>query len=73
MPTLFISLRRKIRAVSEGGDLRHKNSALWKDGHPRNERVTALKNGIITEWKAKLGYHYLKSQCRDIKGYSVVN
>lgn len=35
-----------------------KNAALWEDGHPRNEAVTALKNGTIAEWKAESGYHY---------------
>ena len=35
-----------------------KNAALWEDGHPRNEAVTALKNGTISEWKAQSGYHY---------------
>lgn len=35
-----------------------KNAALWEDGHPRNEAVTALKNGEIAEWKAEFGYHY---------------
>lgn len=35
-----------------------KNAALWEDGHPRNEAVTALKKGTITEWKAQSGYHY---------------
>ncbi|HFG1778111.1 TPA: IS5/IS1182 family transposase, partial [Vibrio cholerae] len=35
-----------------------KNAALWEDGHPRNEAVTALKNGAIAEWKAESGYHY---------------
>ena len=31
---------------------------FWEDGHPRNEAVEALKNGTITEWKSKSGYHY---------------
>jgi hypothetical protein len=35
-----------------------KNAALWEDDHPRNEAVTALKNGTIAEWKAESGYHY---------------
>ncbi|WP_133153915.1 IS5 family transposase, partial [Vibrio breoganii] len=35
-----------------------KNAAPWEDGHPRNEAVTALKNGTIAEWKAESGYHY---------------
>lgn len=35
-----------------------KNAALWEDGHPRNEAVTALKNGTLAEWKAQSGYHY---------------
>lgn len=35
-----------------------KNAALWEDGHPRNEAVTALKNGTIEEWKVESGYHY---------------
>ena len=35
-----------------------KNAALWEDGHPRNEAVTALKDGTLAEWKAQSGYHY---------------
>ena len=35
-----------------------KNAAPWEDGHPRNEAVTALKNGTIEEWKVESGYHY---------------
>lgn len=38
-----------------------KNAALWEDGHPRNEVVTALKNETIAEWKAESGYHYLST------------
>ena len=26
-----------------------KNAALWEDGHPRNEAVMALRDGIISE------------------------
>ena len=35
-----------------------KNAAFWEDGHPRNEAVTALKNGTLSEWKTQFGYHY---------------
>lgn len=35
-----------------------KRATLWEDSHPRNEAVTALKNGTIAEWKAQSGYHY---------------
>ena len=35
-----------------------KNAAFWEDGHPRNEAVTALKNGTIAEWKTESGYHH---------------
>lgn len=35
-----------------------KNAALWEEGRPRNEAVTALKNGTIAEWKSESGYHY---------------
>ena len=35
-----------------------KNAAYWEDGHPRNEAVTALKNGTIAAWKSESGYHY---------------
>lgn len=35
-----------------------KNAALWENDHPRNEAVTALKNGTITEWETQSGYHY---------------
>lgn len=35
-----------------------KNTDLWENGHPRNEAVTALKNGTLAEWKAQTSYHY---------------
>jgi hypothetical protein len=35
-----------------------KNAVHWEEGHPRNEAVTALKNGTIAEWEAESGYHY---------------
>ncbi|MEZ8046452.1 IS5 family transposase, partial [Vibrio sp. 10N.247.310.56] len=38
--------------------LPRKNAVLWEDGHPRNEAVTALRNGTIVDWKVESGYHY---------------
>lgn len=34
-----------------------KNAALWEDGHPRNEAVTALKSGELKQWKTDCDYH----------------
>ncbi|HFQ4941535.1 TPA: IS5 family transposase [Vibrio vulnificus] len=74
LPTLLNPLRRKVTTVSADGayDTKNchetlgciplipprKNAALWEDGHPRNEAVTALKDGTLAEWKAQSGYHY---------------
>ncbi|CAH1587453.1 hypothetical protein THOB06_40213 [Vibrio rotiferianus] len=35
-----------------------KKSALWEEGHLKNEVVAALKSGTIAKWKAESGYHY---------------
>lgn len=34
-----------------------KNAALWEEGHPRNEAVTALQAGELAQWKQATGYH----------------
>ena len=34
-----------------------KNAALWEEGHPRNEAVTALKAGELAQWKQASCYH----------------
>ncbi|WP_298445892.1 IS5 family transposase, partial [uncultured Ferrimonas sp.] len=33
------------------------NAGFWEDGHPRNEAVSALKDGKLKEWKEDVGYH----------------
>ncbi|MEH6714117.1 MAG: transposase [Paraglaciecola polaris] len=33
------------------------NAGLWEDNHPRNEAVTALKEGKLAQWKQENGYH----------------
>ncbi|CAG36230.1 related to transposase [Desulfotalea psychrophila LSv54] len=32
-----------------------KNAAMWKEGHPRNEAIGALRKGELKEWKASTG------------------
>lgn len=34
-----------------------KNAAFWEEGHPRNEAVKALHNGVLKQWKVDSGYH----------------
>ena len=33
------------------------NAGFWEEGHPRNEAVTALKNGELSQWKQESDYH----------------
>lgn len=34
-----------------------KNAGYWKEGHPRNEAVDALKADELSEWKKRENYH----------------